>query len=235
MRSVPESSPRDTKRVWLSAIRREGVEHVATPADARRVAARTEENEIVVHHIAPPDTVAGGNEGVLAASVMHEDGIDVAILRQLERLAAADRDDLDAHAVLALELRQDGSQQPRVVRAGGRREPQHVGRENRQPTAGQQPARQQQAQHPQRCPTHLRPPGQGLGQSQRWPNERQSSGKSTLGQTPARCRATLGAAATRRQRRVPPLRRQVVQPPSFARARARTRSAESACAARITV
>jgi hypothetical protein len=73
-----------------------------------------------VHHVAPVDAVALGDQRVLAGAVVDEQRVDVAAACQLERLAAADRDDADLDPSGGTEQRQEMREQARLLGRGGR-------------------------------------------------------------------------------------------------------------------
>ncbi len=89
-------------------------------ADAGRVVARPDDDEVVVHHVRPIEAVALFDKGVFAGAGVDEDDVGVARRADLNRLAGADGDHVDAGVVLGLEVGQDGVEQAGVGRAGGR-------------------------------------------------------------------------------------------------------------------
>jgi hypothetical protein len=97
----------------------EGRDDVARAAQPERILLRTDQDEVVVHHVAAVHAVAVGDELVLGGAGMHQHHVDVAVLAQFERLAGADRDYMHLDAILLLEHRQDDLEQPGVLRAGG--------------------------------------------------------------------------------------------------------------------
>src|ERR1700733_6065496 len=86
----------------------------------RRIGGRADNDEIVVHNVAAIDAVAVGDEFVLARTVVDQERIGVAVLADHQRLAGADRNDVDAHAGRGLEDRKDIAEQPGVLGRRGR-------------------------------------------------------------------------------------------------------------------
>jgi hypothetical protein len=124
MRSVPESSPRETKRACVAAIFRRAASTSSAAAHPGRIAFRADEDKVVVHHVTPFAAVAGGDEGLFGLAIMDQNDVDIAVFRQLEGLARTDRDDMHLDSALPFELRQDGAQETGIVGAGGRRQAQ---------------------------------------------------------------------------------------------------------------
>src|SRR5262249_24968792 len=73
--------------------RLEGGDDVAAAADMGGIALRPDEDEVVVHDLAPPGAPAFGDEGQFRRLVMDEEHIGIAALADLQRLAGADGDD----------------------------------------------------------------------------------------------------------------------------------------------
>ena len=63
-----------------------------------RVAGRADDDEVVVHDLAAVDAVALTDELALRCRIMDQQQVCIAAPREIEGLAGADRDDLDAHA-----------------------------------------------------------------------------------------------------------------------------------------
>ena len=93
-------------------------------ADAGGIIDRADEDEVVVHHVGAREAVPFLDKGVFAGAGVDEDDVGVARLADLDRLAGADGDDVDAGVVLGLEVGQNGVEQAGVGRAGGCGQPQ---------------------------------------------------------------------------------------------------------------
>ena len=91
------------------------------PRRCAGIAVRPDQDEVVVHHVAPVDAVAFGDELVLGLARVHQQHVGVAVLAQLDRGAGADRDIANLAAALGFVLRQQQLEQPRIVGAGGGR------------------------------------------------------------------------------------------------------------------
>ena len=96
------------------------------PAGLRRVALGSDDHEVVVHHVVPRARVPLGHELVLRRARVHEHRVGVAVPSDCQRLAGPDRHDVHAAAALFLEVREDRVEQPRVLRAGRRRQPKDI-------------------------------------------------------------------------------------------------------------
>ena len=67
----------------------------------RRIGARPDNDEIVVHHVAAIDAVAVGDELVLADAIVDQQRIGIAARADRQRLAGADRDHMNADRPVA--------------------------------------------------------------------------------------------------------------------------------------
>ena len=88
----------------------------------RRIAVRTDNDEIVVHHVAAVDAKAVGDELVLADPIVDQERIGVAARADRKRLSGSDRDDVHAQAGRGVKDRQDVVEQAGVLGRGGRAE-----------------------------------------------------------------------------------------------------------------
>src|SRR5262249_1731540 len=103
----------------------EGVRGGGQVADGGRVGLGADDYEVVVHHVQPVDTIAGGHKLVFLGAGVHEHHVGVAAGAQGQRLAGADGDHIHAGAVLRAKVGQDGVEQAGVGRAGGGGQAQH--------------------------------------------------------------------------------------------------------------
>src|SRR5262249_22370595 len=114
---------------------------VLAPAHPRRVARRTDQDEVVVHYVMAVDAEAAIDEGELCRGVMHEDHVTIAVLGNLERLAGSDSDDADLNAGVPGEGRQQMAEEPGFLGRGRRRH----GNERLPGSTGQRCGQEQQA------------------------------------------------------------------------------------------
>ena len=83
------------------------------------VALRSDQDEIVVHHVEAPHTESVGDELLFLRLGMNEHDIGIAAPRRIERLAGALRDHPHLDASLRLEQRQEMAEQARILGRGG--------------------------------------------------------------------------------------------------------------------
>jgi hypothetical protein len=95
---------------------------VLAAGDLRGVGLRSDQDEVVVHDVAPVDARAFGDELVLGGTIVHEHDVRVAAAADVERLAGADRDDLHGDAGLARERGKQVPEQARLLGRGRRRD-----------------------------------------------------------------------------------------------------------------
>src|SRR5947208_1898648 len=97
-----------------------GVFHAA---DLRRIGRRADDDEVVVHHVAPLHAEARGDELLLRLAIVDQHHVGIALLADLQRGAGAYRHVLHGDAGSAAKLRQQVVEQPGVGGAGGGRHP----------------------------------------------------------------------------------------------------------------
>jgi len=97
--------------------------HVLAAAHTGRIALRTNDDEVVVHHVLAHCAEASRHEPVLERPRVHQHHVRVTVFAELERSPGAHRHHPDLAAVFRFEYRQDGFQQTRVLGAGRGREP----------------------------------------------------------------------------------------------------------------
>ena len=87
--------------------------------DSRGIVLRSDDDEVVVHHLAPLDAVALIDELQLCRRVVHQQYVGVAVAAHLQGLSGAARNDPHLDAGLCREHGQDVLEQAGIV--GGRR------------------------------------------------------------------------------------------------------------------
>ena len=118
---VPLSSPRATKGARAAAIFAQRLDGVLRALDMRRVAARSDQDEIVVHHLTPVNAETTRDKVQLCRLIVDENDIAVAALADLQGLAGADRNNADLNAARFGECGQEIAKEPRLLGRGGRR------------------------------------------------------------------------------------------------------------------
>ena len=98
MRLVPLSSPRLANACAALGDPPEGLARILQAANSGRVGFRSDNHEVVVHHVAAIDAVAVGHELVLACAIMHQQRIGIAARADRQRLPGADRDHVNIEA-----------------------------------------------------------------------------------------------------------------------------------------
>jgi hypothetical protein len=88
----------------------------------RRIAARSDDHEVLVHDVAAIDAKPVGDELVFPDAVVNQERVGVAAGADGERLPGSDRDDMDGDPGRGGEDRQNVAEQPRILRRGGRTE-----------------------------------------------------------------------------------------------------------------
>jgi hypothetical protein len=101
----------------LECVRR--IRHIR---NSRRIRSRSHDDEVVVHHVPAVDAVSVGNELVLSAPIMHQQGVRIATAADVQCLAGADGHHPHLYAGLLHEQREQVSEQTRLLRGGGRGE-----------------------------------------------------------------------------------------------------------------
>jgi len=85
----------------------------------RRIAARSDDHEIVVHDVAAVVTKAVGHELVFSDAIVNQERVGIAARADGKRLPGSDRDDVDGDAGRGDENRQDVAEQSRILGRGG--------------------------------------------------------------------------------------------------------------------
>ena len=89
----------------------------SAPSSPAGIRARTDDDEVVIHHVEALHAETVGNEGLLELTGMDEDDIRVAPTPGLKRLPGALCDDTDLDPGLFLEKRQDMIEQAGISRS----------------------------------------------------------------------------------------------------------------------
>jgi hypothetical protein len=87
----------------------------------RRVVSRSDDDEVVVHDRGALHPVSVGDEFLLRRLIVDEDHVGIAAPRHVQRLAGAQRHDLDLDPGRDLEGRQQMAEQARLLGGRGRR------------------------------------------------------------------------------------------------------------------
>ena len=88
----------------------------------RRIAARSDDHEIVVHDVAAVDAVAISDEFIFSDAIVNQQRVGIAAGADGERLPGSDRDDVNGDACRRGENRQDVAEQSRILGRSGRTE-----------------------------------------------------------------------------------------------------------------
>ena len=96
-------------------------------AHTRGIGPRAHDDEIVVHELAPVDTVTVRDEALLSGARVHHDHVHIAGTGDAQRLTGTHGDDVHRHAAVLLEHGQQITQQAGILGAGGGGQAQGLG------------------------------------------------------------------------------------------------------------